>query len=43
MMENVTKVLLSKVKQDILIVFHAREILIPEIQERNVTKLLQTC
>ena len=33
MMENVSKLLLSKVKQDILIVFNAREILISEIED----------
>ena len=36
MMENVSKPLLCEVKQDILIVFHAREIPIPEIEDRNV-------
>ena len=41
MMENVFKVLLSNVKQDILIVFHTMEILMPEIEDRNITKLLQ--
>ena len=42
MMENVSKLLFCEVK-DILMIFHAREILIPEIEDRNVTKLLQAC
>ena len=36
MMENVSKLLFCEVKQDILIVFHARKIPIPEIEDRNV-------
>ena len=37
--ENVSNLSLHKVKQDILIAFHAGEILIPE-DRSNVTKLL---
>ena len=38
MMNIVSKILLCKLKQDNPIVFHAREILIPEIEDRwNVT------